>query len=135
MQRIEQLQQLIEWLAGTDIGLLDLRTPTGSIRLGRTGGSNAIEELGSDATMAPSETTVVGASTVGVFLQAHPMHTSALASVGDPVSTGQTLGLLQIGPLLQPVTAPLAGVVAELRVDSGRAVGWGEPLIDLHASE
>ncbi len=46
-----------------------------------------------------------------------------------------TLGLLQIGPLLQPVTAPLAGVVAELRVDSGRAVGWGEPLVDLHPFE
>ena len=28
MQRTEQLQQLIQWLADTDIGLLDLRTPT-----------------------------------------------------------------------------------------------------------
>ena len=64
MPRTEQLQQLIQWLAGTDIGLLDLRTPDGSIRLERNGASGEILELDlADDDSAPvNEATPVAAS-------------------------------------------------------------------------
>ena len=133
MPHIERLQQLIAWLAGTDIGLLDLRTPTGSIRLGRAAASGEVVELDADD-MQP-DAAVVAAPSVGVFLHAHPMQSKPLASVGDQVSAGQPVGLLQIGPLLRSVDAPLAGVIAEVRADNGQTVGWGEPLLALQTIE
>ncbi|MEJ8846017.1 acetyl-CoA carboxylase biotin carboxyl carrier protein [Variovorax rhizosphaerae] len=136
MPRTEQLQQLIQWLAGTDIGLLDLRTPEGSIRLERNGASEEILELDTDEDAAPpNDATPVAASSLGIFLHTHPMQATALTNVGDQVSAGQPLGLLQIGPLLQSVDAPLAGVITQLHVDSGRPVGYGEPLLDLQPLE
>jgi acetyl-CoA carboxylase biotin carboxyl carrier protein len=132
MQDTAQLHQMIQWLAGTDIGLLELRSPGGSIRLGRAGTSHEIVPLESD-TAAPPAATIVAAPSVGVFLHAHPMQATPLAGVDAQVSAGQPLGLLQIGPLLQPVDAPMAGWVAGVRAGSGQVVGWGEPLVELHA--
>ena len=50
-------------------------------------------------------------------------------------SAGQAVGLLQIGPLLLPVTAPLAGVVAAVLAAEGHAVGYGTALVELQRLE
>jgi acetyl-CoA carboxylase biotin carboxyl carrier protein len=47
------------------------------------------------------------------------------------VRAGQTLGLLQIGALLLPVTAPHDGAVVGTLVPHGAAVGYGTPLLQL----
>ncbi len=122
--------QLAAWLAGTDIGLLELRTPQGTLRLGRQG--DDIVELPAEA--AESETVPVHATSVGVFLLSHPLATAPLAPlarIGERVDAGQTVGLLKIGPLLLPVTAPQAGIVGGIHAADGLAVGYGTPLVDL----
>ncbi|MEZ2298228.1 acetyl-CoA carboxylase biotin carboxyl carrier protein subunit [Variovorax sp. RCC_210] len=136
----QRAAELAAWLASTDIDLLELRTPHGTLRLGRQG--NDIVELPgqeeeADATgekdeAAETETVAVKASSVGVFLRSHPLATQPLASVGQHVQAGQLMGLLSIGPLLLPVAAPQAGIVDAMHVQGGVAVGYGTALVDLH---
>jgi acetyl-CoA carboxylase biotin carboxyl carrier protein len=121
--------QLAAWLAGTDIGLLELRTPQGTLRLGRLG--DDIVELPAEVTEAKSELLSVHALSVGVFLHGHPLASAPLVRIGERVETGQTVGLLKIGPLLLPVTAPQAGIVDGIHAADGLAVGYGTPLVDL----
>jgi len=74
----------------------------------------------------------VKAPSVGTYLHSHPSAPAALASVGQRVNPGQVIGLLNIGPLLLPVTAPQTGIVDAIHVANGAAVGYGTVLIDLH---
>jgi acetyl-CoA carboxylase biotin carboxyl carrier protein len=120
--------QLAAWLAGTDIGLLELRTPQGTLRLGRQG--DDIVELPAEVTEAG--TVPVHAPSVGVFLHSHPLAAAPLVRIGENVLAGQTVGLLQIGPLLLPVTVTQAGEVIAMCVAHGLPVGYGMPLVELH---
>jgi len=134
----EELRQMAAWLAGTDIGLLELRTPQGTVRLGRNGSTVGevvqLNEPARDEGVAPDPaSTVVTAPSVGAFLHAHPLHDAPVVRPGERVVAGQDLGLLQIGPLLLPVDAPVAGRVTLVRVEAGRTVGYGTALFDLRA--
>jgi len=120
--------QLAAWLANTDIGLLELRTPNGTLRLGRQG--DEIIELPSEE--AEPELLSIRAPSLGVFLQSHPLTAVPLVRIGQRVEAGQTIGLLKIGPLLLPVTAPQAGIVDGILAADGLAVGYGAQLFDLH---
>ena len=121
------------WLADTDIGLFELRTPNGTLRLGRQG--DDIVELPdepSDAQGAAGAALVtVKAPTVGVFLHGHPLGSAPLVRIGERVTAGQTVGLMQIGPLLLPVAAAEAGEIAAVCVGHGLSAGYGTPLVEL----
>ena len=134
--RIDSLQQLSASLDDAGIGLLELRGPGVLLRLGRDAADVAPVGEQSVATpdaptYAPSSSTTVNAPAAGIFLHTHPMQSTPLAPVGAPVGAGAPVGLLQIGALLLPVTAPRAAVVAGLRVEHGTTVGYGTPLIEL----
>lgn len=140
---IAELEQLAAWLAGTDIGLLELHTPHGQVRLRRDGAAPenyVLEELQGHAgapvpvSVAAASPTQVVASSVGVFLHYHPLRGTPLAPPGAQVQAGQTVGLLQIGALLLPVAAPQAGVVASMLKAHGSLVGYGTALVELHPS-
>ncbi|SEB09034.1 biotin/lipoyl-containing protein [Variovorax sp. YR216] len=133
MPTADELKQMAAWLADTDIGLLELRTPDGSIRLSREPDSGEIVQLADEAQddeAAPPQA-IASAPNVGVFLQAHPLHDKPVVRMGERVKAGQGLGLLRIGPLLLPVTAPTAGQVTGVREDTGAAVGYGTALFEL----
>jgi len=139
MPTAEQLKQLAAWLAGTDIGLLELRTPSGTVRLGR-GDAAVGEVVPPDGDLAQDQATepdparsVATASSVGVFLHAHPLAQAPIVRIGERVSTGQELGLLRIGLLLLPVNAPVSGRVSAVSVDNGSTVGYGASLVELRA--
>jgi acetyl-CoA carboxylase biotin carboxyl carrier protein len=111
-----QREDIARWLAGTDIGYFELHTPFETLRFG--------------APEARPAATTLRAGSVGVFRHAHPLHAAALAPIGEPVPAGRAVGLLQIGPLLLPVIAPVAGRVARWLADDGAAVGFGAALIE-----
>jgi len=134
MPTADELKQMAAWLADTDIGLLELRTPNGSIRLGRepAPGSEIVqlEDDAQDDEAAP-EPAIASAPNVGVLLHAHPLHDKPVVRVGERVEAGQGLGLLRIGPLLLPVTAPVSGQVIGVCEQTGAAVGYGTALFEL----
>lgn len=140
-----ELLEIAGWMAATDIGFLELRMPGATVRLGRQGEAVVAldpippgEAAGPVArgpvvpTQAGLAPDTVSAASVGVFLHAHPGATAPFVRVGHDVQAGQTLGLLRIGVLLLPVSAPRAGTVAALRADDGATVGYGTALVELH---
>ncbi|MDM0035790.1 acetyl-CoA carboxylase biotin carboxyl carrier protein subunit [Variovorax sp. J22P271] len=115
-----QREDIARWLAATDIGYFELHTPFETLRFGAPPDR-------------PAATTLRAAS-VGVFRHAHPLHAAPLAPIGAPVPAGQAVGVLQIGPLLLPVFAPVAGQVARWLADDGAAVGFGAALIEFQTN-
>lgn len=136
-QQIDQVCQLSEWLAGTDITLLELSGPGKHIRLRRNGvGSGATvermpESLPQFEAMPQAAPTVVKAGSVGIVLHSHPLRTEPLVRMGEEVAAGQTVALLKIGLVLLPVAAPRAGIVSRIVATHESAVGFGEPLLEL----
>ncbi|MEO8118037.1 MAG: biotin/lipoyl-containing protein [Rhodoferax sp.] len=133
---IPELRQVAAWLADTDIGLFELRSAHGHIRLRRSpGGAGFVDDAASAVVVAASSTvSAVAAPSVGLFLHRHPLRATPLAPTGTTVLAGQVVGLLQIGALLLKVVAPQAGVVADILVAHGSLVSYGTTLLELHPS-
>ncbi|MBI5717172.1 MAG: acetyl-CoA carboxylase biotin carboxyl carrier protein subunit [Burkholderiales bacterium] len=123
------VRQLSEWLAATDIALLELRGPGVQVRLHHDG--KRVEPIPGDEPLTPAaaEDVVVRAHSVGIFLHTHPLHETPLATPGQCVTAGQTIGLLRIGALLLPVTAPGPGTFVDHTAQHGSTVGYGTPLL------
>jgi acetyl-CoA carboxylase biotin carboxyl carrier protein len=62
-----------------------------------------------------------------VYLQAQP-GSPPFVKVGDTVTAGQTLMLIEAMKTMNPIPAPRAGVVLELLVGDSQPVEFGEPL-------
>lgn len=72
---------------------------------------------------------VVNSPMVGtVYLQPQP-DAPAFVKVGDTVSAGQTLLIVEAMKTMNPIPAPKAGKVAEIIVQDGQPVEFGEPLV------
>lgn len=132
--QIESIEQLSAWLAATDIGLLELRGPGTLLRLRNDNGTVAIEPE-ADAESAAPEPVAVAARSPGVFLHGHPMQQALLCAPGQAIVEGQVVGLLQIGELLLPVTAPCAGVIDAVPVAHATCVGYGRTLVELQPEQ
>ena len=63
-----------------------------------------------------------------VYLQSQP-GAPAFVKIGDTVSAGQTLLLVEAMKTMNPITAPRAGKVLELLVVDAQPVEFGEPLV------
>jgi acetyl-CoA carboxylase biotin carboxyl carrier protein len=126
---IEEVRQLSRWLEATDIDMLDLQGPGVRLCLRRNG--TRVELVPFDTAENEPEPSVVAAASVGVFLHTHPLRTEPLVSPGAMARARQVVGLLRIGALLLPVTAPQDGILAGMLAEHGTIVGYGTPLVEL----
>ena len=129
---IDQLRDLAAWMDVAGIDELELTGPSFRLRL------NGVDVCAQNLDAAPDPQPsrhVVTAPTVGLFLHRHPLHATMLAPEGARVRAGQALGLLRIGPLLVPVTAPWDAIVGTTLVADETIVGFGTGLVELHPLE
>ena len=63
-----------------------------------------------------------------VYLQAEE-GAPKFVKIGDTVSTGQTLLLVEAMKTFNPVTAPRAGKIAQILIENQQPVEFGEPLV------
>jgi acetyl-CoA carboxylase biotin carboxyl carrier protein len=63
-----------------------------------------------------------------VYLQPEP-GAEPFVKVGDTVSAGQTLMIIEAMKTMNPIPAPKAGKVVEVLVEDGQPVEFGEPLV------
>jgi acetyl-CoA carboxylase biotin carboxyl carrier protein len=75
----------------------------------------------------PAGETVTSPMVGTVYLQPQP-GAPAFVRVGDQVSAGQTLLLIEAMKTMNPIPAPKAGTVIQLLVDDAQPVEFGEPL-------
>ena len=135
----DHVSELATWMADAGIGELELTGPDRRLRLRLDGGQvEAVDTAGPEPITAGAPTPaakVIKATTAGVFLHGHPMANVPLTEIGADVQTGQVVGLLAIGSLLVPVTAPGDGVLVEMLAADGNLVGYGTALAAFHSFE
>ncbi|WP_275791319.1 acetyl-CoA carboxylase [Pararhizobium gei] len=84
----------------------------------RTGAASVLVDAAKTA-----ETNIVKAPLAGVF---QPVPGTLTREVGP----GEILGFIRVGPVLLPVKAPKAGVLAHILAEHGALVGYGHPLFE-----
>jgi acetyl-CoA carboxylase biotin carboxyl carrier protein len=77
---------------------------------------------------APYEGTPVKSPMVGTFYRAPSPGAAAFINVGDSVTVGQTLCIIEAMKLMNEIESDVAGVVTKILVESGQPVEYGEPL-------
>jgi acetyl-CoA carboxylase biotin carboxyl carrier protein len=86
------------------------------------------------ATPVPVKSDVPAAGTlsspmVGTAYMSPEPGTAAFVKVGDRVSKGQTVLIIEAMKVMNAIQAPAAGTVSEIHVQDGQPVEFGEPLL------
>ncbi|NUS55355.1 MAG: acetyl-CoA carboxylase biotin carboxyl carrier protein subunit, partial [Streptomycetaceae bacterium] len=66
---------------------------------------------------------------VGTFYHAADPGAQPFVRVGDEVRPGQTIGILEVMKMMNPITADVAGRVVEFAATDGQSVEFEQPLV------
>ena len=78
---------------------------------------------------AASHPGVVKSPMVGVVYTSSDPDSPAFVKVGDTVSEGKTLMLIESMKVFNPILAPKAGRISQILISGGSPVEFGEPLV------
>jgi acetyl-CoA carboxylase biotin carboxyl carrier protein len=93
--------------------------------------STPVAAVPAEAAPAPRTGDLVKSPMVGTaYMQAQPGQ-PAFIKVGDKVSEGQTLIIIEAMKTMNPIPAPRAGTVVEILVGDAQPVEFGQPLVVL----
>ena len=88
-----------------------------------------VEEI--QKTEEAQEGKLVTSVLVGTFYTAPSEDAEPFVRVGDTVTKGQTLAIVEAMKLMNEIESEFDGVVAEIFVENGQAVEYGQPLFRL----
>ena len=74
---------------------------------------------------------VITSPLVGVFYAAPAEDAEAFVQVGDTVKKGQVLAIVEAMKLMNEIESDYDGTIAEILVENGQAVEYGQPLFKL----
>lgn len=90
-----------------------------------TGGS---EETTGNASTADDNLQTINAPMVGTFYKSPSPEESAYVQVGDSVTNESTVCILEAMKLFNEIQAEVSGEIAEILVEDGQMVEYGQPL-------
>lgn len=144
---IRKVKKLIELLEESGINELEIHEGEESVRISRNGSSPAqfisppvpmpatpIPTAQAPATEpAEPESTVpegfkVTSPMVGTFYRSPSPGAKSFVEVGDTVSVGDTLCIIEAMKILNQIEADKSGVIVAVLVDNGQPVEYDEPL-------
>lgn len=144
----EFVRKLAQILHETDLGEIELADGERRIRVARptvTVAAGQVVTAPSASSGAASADPAAAATTAASDLGKHPgavkspmVGTAYLApepgkpnfvTVGDKVTAGQTLLIIEAMKTFNPIKAPKAGTVAQILIDNAQPVEFGEPLM------
>ena len=84
--------------------------------------------VGASTPAAASNLVEVKAPIVGTFYRSSSPDAAAFVEVGDTVSSGQVLCIIEAMKLMNEIEAEMSGVVRKILVDNAQAVEFDQPL-------
>jgi multidrug efflux pump subunit AcrA (membrane-fusion protein) len=120
----EDVKEILRLIDESEFDELELETPRFSLRFSRRGAR---------ATPEPTPSVLAGlvdvpAPVVGTVYRAPAPGEPPFVEVGSRVDRGAQLCIIEVMKLMNSVEAPLGGRVAEICVENGAAVGYGDVL-------
>jgi len=141
---IEQLQHLVYLLDQSDVSEIEVKRADAGMRLvlrkAKATESVALQ-LAEPSSVngevpAPAETKQnVVAPLVGIFHTWAKPRGRSLVAVGDRIKVGQLVGTIQSLNVINEVESSIAGRVAEILVQDGQPVEYGQPLMVIETAE
>ena len=144
---IRKIKKLIELLEDSDVSEIEIVEGEGSVRIarGNTGQSAQVAAAPLAAPAAPAAPaftppaeepaddlppgTLVESPMVGTFYRSSTPGAKPFVEVGQTVSRGDTLCIIEAMKIMNQIEAETNGTVRAVLVDDGQPVEFGEPLI------
>ncbi|MHA3061021.1 acetyl-CoA carboxylase biotin carboxyl carrier protein [Acinetobacter sp. ANC 4636] len=138
---IRKIKKLIDLMIESDLHAIEVKEGDQSIALTRR--SPAPIQMGVAAMPAPSAESTPKAKTprgivetspmVGVYYAAPSPGEAPFVQVGQTVSAGDTLGIIEAMKIMNPIEATQSGVIEEILVKNGEVIEFGQPLFRYRA--
>jgi acetyl-CoA carboxylase biotin carboxyl carrier protein len=137
---IRKIKKLIDLMIESDLQAIEVKEGDQSIALTRR---NPVVAAAVPAMPAPSAPAAPAAKTprgavetspmVGVFYAAPSPGEPTFVKVGQTVSAGETLGIIEAMKIMNPIEATQSGVIEEILVKNGEVIQFGQPLFRYRA--
>ena len=133
---IRKIKKLIDLMIESDLQAIEVKEGDQSISLTRPTPVYAAAPVAAAPTTAapaaPAAKTPRGAvetsPMVGVFYAAASPGEAPFVNVGQTVSAGETLGIIEAMKIMNPIEATKSGVIEEILVKNGEVIQFGQPL-------
>ena len=136
---IRKIKKLIDLMIESDLQAIEVKEGDQSISLTRPTPVYAAAPMAAapSAPAAPAAKTPRGAvetsPMVGVFYSAPSPGDGPFVNVGQTVSAGETLGIIEAMKIMNPIEATKSGVIEEILVKNGEVIQFGQPLFRYRA--
>lgn len=152
---LRKLKTLVELVSESNVSELEITEPEGKVRIVKGGAVQApvqtvvLPQIPSSATAVPAAATpaepvtaaapadaaaggvVVKSPMVGTFYRASGPDAEPFVQIGQKISVGDTLCIIEAMKILNELEAEQAGTVRQILVENGQAVEFGQPLFVL----
>ena len=137
---ISKIKKLIDLMIESDLQAIEVKEGDQSIALTRRNPvvAAAVPAMPtSSVEAAPVKKSPRGAvetsPMVGVFYTAASPGEPTFIKVGQTVSAGDTLGIIEAMKIMNPIEATQSGVIEEILVKNGEVIQFGQPLFRYRA--
>ena len=143
---IRKLKELVKLMVNNDLAEIDLRDPDEQVTLRRHGENVVIPQMTAPAATVvgasppvalavaePAATAVmtgeeIASPMVGTFYVSADPDAPAFIKIGDTVSKGTTVCIIEAMKIFNEIKAQCTGTVSKVLVENGEAVEFGQPL-------
>ena len=137
---IRKIKKLIDLMIESDLQAIEVKEGDQSIALTRRSpvvAAAAPMAIANAPVAAPVAKTPRGAvetsPMVGIFYAAQSPGEPPFVQVGQTISAGETLGIIEAMKIMNPIEATQSGVVEEILVKNGEVIQFGQPLFRYRA--
>lgn len=136
---IRKIKKLIDLMIESDLQAIEVKEGDQSIALTRRTPvvAAATPTAPTPTAQAPAAKAPRGAvetsPMVGVFYAAPSPGEAPFIKIGQTVSAGDTLGIIEAMKIMNPIEATQSGVIEEILVKNGEVIQFGQPLFRYRA--
>ena len=124
----QEVLELLERFERSSLYTMKLSTGVFSLELSRGAGTQAPAPVQPEPQAMAEADAAITSPLAGVFYAAAAPDSQPYVRVGETVSKGQTLCLLEAMKMMNEVPAPCDCVITQVLVENGTLAAYGEPL-------